>query len=76
MLTGLAVALSFRSGLFNIGATGQMLMGGMAAVYVGFSMHGPGIVQIPLALLAGVVAGGDLGRDHRRCSRRAPAPTR
>jgi general nucleoside transport system permease protein len=57
MLTGLAVALSFRSGLFNIGATGQMLMGGLASVYVGFSMHGPGIVQIPLAILAGVAAG-------------------
>lgn len=61
ILTGLAVALSFRSGLFNIGATGQMLMGGMAAVYIGFSMHGPGIVQIPLALLAGIVAGGIWG---------------
>ena len=57
MLTGLAVALSFRSGLFNIGATGQMLMGGMAAVYVGFTMDGPGIVQIPLALLAGIAGG-------------------
>jgi ABC-type uncharacterized transport system permease subunit len=51
------VALSFRSGLFNIGATGQMLMGGMASVYVGFSMNGPGILQIPLALIAGVAAG-------------------
>jgi general nucleoside transport system permease protein len=57
LLTGLAVALSFRSGLFNIGATGQMLMGGMASVYVGFSMNGPGIIQIPLALAAGVAAG-------------------
>ena len=57
ILTGLAVALSFRSGLFNIGATGQMLMGGLAAVYVGFSMDGPGIVQVPLAFLAGIVAG-------------------
>jgi ABC-type uncharacterized transport system permease subunit len=57
LLTGLAVALSFRSGLFNIGATGQMLMGGMASVYVGFSMNGPGILQIPLALIAGVAAG-------------------
>jgi ABC-type uncharacterized transport system permease subunit len=57
LLTGLAVALSFRSGLFNIGATGQMLMGGMASVYVGFSMNGPGILQIPLALIAGIAAG-------------------
>ncbi len=51
------MALSFRSGLFNIGATGQMLMGGMAAVYVGFNMEGPGILQIPLALVAGVAGG-------------------
>ncbi len=57
ILAGLAVALSFRSGLFNIGATGQMLMGGMASVYVGFSMDGPSIVQIPLALLAGIAGG-------------------
>ncbi|MCU1503377.1 MAG: transporter permease [Ilumatobacteraceae bacterium] len=57
LLTGLAVALSFRSGLFNIGATGQMLMGGMAAVWIGFTMNGPGIVQIPLAMLAGIAGG-------------------
>jgi len=57
LLTGLAVAVSFRSGLFNIGATGQMLAGGMATVWVGFTMSGPGIVQIPLAILAGIAAG-------------------
>jgi ABC-type uncharacterized transport system permease subunit len=57
LLTGLAVALSFRSGLFNIGATGQMLAGGLAAVWVGFAMDGPGIVQIPLAMLAAIAAG-------------------
>ena len=61
LLTGLAVALSFRAGLFNIGATGQMLAGGMGAVYVGFSMNGPGIVQIPLAVLAGIAAGAAWG---------------
>jgi simple sugar transport system permease protein len=38
-----------------------MFAGGMASVWVGFSMHGPGIVQIPLALLAGIVAGGIWG---------------
>ena len=57
MLAGLAVAVTFRAGLFNIGGTGQMLIGGMAAVYVGFSMNGPGIIQIPLAVLAGMVGG-------------------
>lgn len=57
ILAGLAVAIAFKAGLFNIGATGQMFAGGMASVYVGFSMDGPGIVQIPLALLAGMAGG-------------------
>jgi ABC-type uncharacterized transport system permease subunit len=57
VLAGLAVAIAFKSGLFNIGATGQMFAGGMASVWVGFSMHGPGFVQIPLGLLAALVAG-------------------
>ncbi len=57
LLAGLAVAITFRAGLFNIGGTGQMLMGGMGAVYVGFSMNGPGIIQVPLGVLAGMVMG-------------------
>lgn len=57
LLAGLAVAVTFRAGLFNIGGTGQMLVGGMASVYVGFSMNGPSIIQIPLAVLAGMVGG-------------------
>ena len=57
LLAGLAVAVTFRAGLFNIGGTGQMLMGGMGAVFVGFSMDGPGIIQVPLGVLAGMVMG-------------------
>jgi simple sugar transport system permease protein len=57
LLAGLAVAITFRAGLFNIGGTGQMLMGGMGAIYVGFSMDGPGFIQIPLGVLAGMVMG-------------------
>ncbi len=57
LLAGLAVAITFRAGLFNIGGTGQMLMGGIGAVYVGFSMDGPGIIQVPLGVLAGMVMG-------------------
>ena len=57
LLAGLAVALTFRAGLFNIGATGQMLIGGMFAVFVGFTLDGPGIVQIPLAILAAIIGG-------------------
>jgi general nucleoside transport system permease protein len=61
ILAGLCFAIAARSGLFNIGATGQMFAGGMAAVWVGFTMDGPGIVQVPLALLAGIIGGGIWG---------------
>jgi simple sugar transport system permease protein len=58
VFAGLGLALGFRAGLFNIGAEGQILMGGMAAVVVGFSFTGlPFAVHLPLALLAGVAAG-------------------
>jgi ABC-type uncharacterized transport system permease subunit len=57
LLSGLAVSIAFKAGLFNIGATGQMLAGGMPALWVGFTMSGPGWLQVPLAVLAGVVGG-------------------
>lgn len=58
-LAGLGIALGFRAGLFNIGAEGQVLIGGMAAVIVGFSLDGlPAAIHLPLALLAGAIAGG------------------
>jgi simple sugar transport system permease protein len=61
IITGVSVAVAFRTGLFNIGATGQMIAGGVAATWVGFVMDGPGFVQIPLAILAGVVGGAAYG---------------
>lgn len=58
IMAGLGLALGFRAGLFNIGAEGQVILGGMAAVAAGFMLTGlPSIVHIPLALLAGMVAG-------------------
>ena len=58
VFTGLSVALGFRAGLFNIGGEGQVIAGGLAAGFVGFSVHGlPGIVLLPLALLAGFIGG-------------------
>jgi ABC-type uncharacterized transport system permease subunit len=57
-LTGLAVALAFRAGLLNIGAEGQLLTGAAAAAAVlGALGSGAGPVALPLALLAGCVAG-------------------
>ena len=61
ILCGVSVAIAFKAGLFNIGATGQMLAGGMAALWVGFAMNGPGFVQVPLAVLAGALGGAAYG---------------
>ncbi len=58
ILAGLGLALGFRAGLFNIGAEGQVLLGGLAAVVVGFAFTGlPWFIHLPLALLAGALAG-------------------
>jgi simple sugar transport system permease protein len=58
IFAGLAVALGFRGGVFNIGAEGQLFMGAMAAVFVGYSITGlPWILHMPLAMLAGILAG-------------------
>ncbi len=62
IFAGLAVALGFRSGLFNIGVEGQLFVGATASAYVGYAIKGlPGIIHMPLALLAGAVAGGVWG---------------
>jgi simple sugar transport system permease protein len=58
IFAGLAVTLGFRGGLFNIGAEGQIFLGGLAAAFVGYSLKGlPAIIHLPLAILAGVLAG-------------------
>ena len=58
IFAGLAVALGFRGGLFNIGAEGQIFLGGLAAAFVGYSLKGlPAIIHLPLAILAGILAG-------------------
>jgi simple sugar transport system permease protein len=58
IFTGLAVALGFRSGLFNIGAEGQLYLGAIIGTFVGFSLHGlPFFVHLPLAIGAGFLGG-------------------
>ncbi len=58
IFSGLAVALGFRCGLFNIGVEGQFGMGALAAAYVGYSITGaPRLVHLPLAVLAGALGG-------------------
>jgi simple sugar transport system permease protein len=57
LLAGLAVSSAFKAGLFNIGATGQMLAGAMGGLWVGFAFRLPPVVHVPLALLAAAVGG-------------------
>ena len=62
IFAGLAVALGFRCGLFNIGAEGQFFMGALGSAFVGYSFTGlPSFIHLPLALLGGAVAGGIWG---------------
>jgi ABC-type uncharacterized transport system permease subunit len=59
ILSGLAVAVGFRAGLFNIGVEGQFVIGGLCAVIVGYTITGlPAILHLPLSLLAGAASGG------------------
>jgi ABC-type uncharacterized transport system permease subunit len=59
IFAGLAVALGFRAGLFNIGVEGQIGVGWMAAVIAGFAFTGlPPWIHLPLAIVVGVVAAG------------------
>lgn len=58
LLTGLSVAVAFKAGLFNIGASGQFLMGSVFSVAVGVNFEGlPPLVHVTLALAAGVLGG-------------------
>ena len=58
ILVGLAVAIAFRAGLFNIGAQGQYLMGILACTVVALAFGSwPGYILLPLVLIAGALAG-------------------
>ncbi len=56
ILTGLAVALAFKSGLFNIGASGQMMVATFTAMLIGIYLAGTPFVWI-LATLGAILAG-------------------
>jgi simple sugar transport system permease protein len=60
-LTGLALAISFRSGMFNIGGTGQIMFGAMFAGWVGIYVDLPFWIHLPVAIIAGVAGGALFG---------------
>ncbi len=58
VLSGLGIGLAFRAGLFNIGAEGQMVVGGLATAVASFAITGlPIWIHLPLALVIGLSVG-------------------
>lgn len=58
IFTGLSVAFAFRTGLFNIGAEGQFVMGMLGATLIGVKLDLPWFIHAPLAMIGGAVFGG------------------
>jgi ABC-type uncharacterized transport system permease subunit len=62
VLTGLAVGVGFKAGLFNIGGTGQVLVGGFAAGLAGAAVaQQPVPIAVAIAILAGGLGGAIYG---------------
>ncbi len=61
VMSGLAVAIAFRSGLFNIGVDGQIVMGSLGALIVGTQLSLPPIIHGIVAILFGALLGGIWG---------------
>ncbi len=62
VLSGLAVASAFRTGLFNIGVEGQLLVGWFASVAVGIGFGDlPRVILVPICIIAAMIAGGIWG---------------
>lgn len=57
IFTGLSVAFSFRTGIFNIGAEGQFVIGGLVACVLGITLKLPPLLHVLVCLVAAAVAG-------------------
>jgi general nucleoside transport system permease protein len=57
IFAGLAVAIAFKAGLFNIGVEGQYAIGALCAAWVGYQLSAPTLIHLPLTILAGMAGG-------------------
>ncbi|MCX7709968.1 MAG: ABC transporter permease [Clostridia bacterium] len=57
ILTGLSIAFAFKTGMFNVGAAGQMLFGGFCATAVGLTLNLPKPLLLTLMLIAAILGG-------------------
>lgn len=57
LFVGLSVSFAFKTGLFNIGASGQMLIGGLCATYIALNVPLPRPIMLLALIIAGVIGG-------------------
>ena len=57
IFAGIAVAIAFKAGLFNIGVEGQYAIGALTAAVVGAQVSAPTVIHVPLTILAGMAGG-------------------
>jgi ABC-type uncharacterized transport system permease subunit len=57
IIISIGVGIAFQTGLFNIGANGQAVIGGIGGAVVGSMIHLPTIVHVPLSLLGAILGG-------------------
>jgi|GEM_PF-58901 len=57
IIAGLAVALGFKAGLFNIGAEGQIYMGALLVAWLGVALNLPAIIHLPVIIIVGIIGG-------------------
>ena len=71
IFAGLAVALAFKGGLFNIGAEGQLAVGAVFSALIGYALPEwlgfdlPVYIHLPLAIIVGMLMGGIMGGHCR-----------
>ena len=57
VIASVGVGIAFQTGLFNIGANGQAILGGIVGVWAGSMLHMTSVIHLPLTLVAGVLGG-------------------
>jgi len=58
IMTGLSVAFAFRTGLFNIGAEGQFIVGALVATLTGYFLHLPPVIHVIVVIIFAAIAAG------------------
>jgi ABC-type uncharacterized transport system permease subunit len=61
LLAGLAVALPYQAGMFNIGAQGQFIGGAILATYLGYGVSLPPVIHVLVCVIGGFVGGAIIG---------------